>query len=123
MSETNNIMYLAEALELCPKESEYREQVELAVNVLAIAFGHFHVFLHANRKSMSEVLSELPEYVLVEDVEFKKIEDRIREYTLLGRKRYFVMYEAFGRSAEHCSTFIMLKQEQLRPTRVLTMKY
>jgi hypothetical protein len=123
MSETNNIMYLAEALELCPKESEYREQVELAVNVLAIAFGHFHVFLHSDHKSMSEVLSELPEYVLVEDVEFKKVENRIMERTLLGRKRYFAIYEAVGRSAEHCSTFIMLKREQFRPTRVLTMKY
>ena len=116
-------MYLAEALELCPQESGYREQVELAVNVLAIAFGHFHVFLHVKNKNMSEALSELPEYVLVDDIEFKKVENRIVESTFLGRQRYFAIYEAVGRSAEHCSTFIMLKQNQFRPTRVLTMKY
>lgn len=112
--EINNPMYLAEALETCPKDSEYREQVELAAKVLALSFGHFHVALHAKGGNILEAHATLPDDVMVGDFKFKKIPDYIMENTLLGTKRYFAIYKEADRSAIYCNRFIVLTRDQFK---------
>lgn len=108
-----------------PVESrrEPREQIEHAMLDLAHDYGYCHIALIRKGVKSTDVFNELPDYILVKNREFKKDLDHayIRDFGNI--KIPFAMYIAVDGNIKEAPAFIWLKKSQVRPTRVLTMKY
>jgi hypothetical protein len=104
-------------------ERAMREQNETIMLEGAYRYGQCYLASREKGKHPIDVFNELPDYIMVKDREFEKNLDYayIRDYN--GIKIPFAVYTAVDGNIKEAPTFIWLKKSQIRPTRILTMKY
>lgn len=90
---------------------------------MAHDYGYCHIALIRKGVEYINVFSELPDYILVKSREFKKDLERIIVKDINGLQVPFAVYTAVDGNIKEGSSFIWLKRSQVRPTRVLTIKY
>lgn len=102
---------------------EPREQIEHAMLDMAYDYGCCHITLIKKGVKYIDVFNELPDYILIKNREFKKDLERVVIKDINGFQVPFAIYTAADNRIGNAPFFIWLKRSQVRPTRVLTMKY
>ena len=104
-------------------EKESLRPIEHIMLDMAYDFGHCHVFLPGKGEKWIDFLNELPDYILIKGREFKKNLEEIYVKCIRGRDVPCAIYTAADGNIKEAPDFIWLKKSQIRPTRILTMKY
>lgn len=104
-------------------ERAMREQNETIMLEGAYRYGQCYLASREKGKHPIDVFNELPDYIMVKDREFKKDLDHVYIRDFGDIKIPFAMYAAIDGNIKESPAFIWLKKSQIRPTRVLTMKY
>lgn len=100
-----------------------REQHETIMLEGAYVYGQCYLVSREKGKRTIDVFRELPDYIMVKDREFKKNLDHAYIKDFGDIKMPFAMYTAVDGNTKEAPAFIWLKKSQVRPTRILTMKY
>jgi hypothetical protein len=111
---------------VCSPVVSRRESLKSTEHIMldmAHDYGYCHIALIRKGVEYINVFSELPDYILVKSREFKKDLERIIVKDINGLQVPFAVYTAVDGNIKEGSSFIWLKRSQIRPTRVLTIKY
>ena len=102
---------------------ESREQIEHEMLDMAHDYGYCHITLIRKSVKYTCAFNELPDYIMVKNREFKKDLNQVVVKDINGLQIPFAVYTAVDNRIRKGPSFIWLKKSQVRPTRVLTIKY
>lgn len=102
---------------------EPRVQMEHVMLDMAHDYGYCHIALIRRGAKPVDVFNELPDYIMIKNREFKKDLELVVVKDINGLQVPFAAYTAVDDRVGNAPVFIWLKRSQVRPTRVLTMKY
>lgn len=104
-------------------ERVMREQHEVLMLEGAYRYGKCYLASREKGKRTIDVFNALPDYIMVKDREFKKDLNYVYVRDYGDIKIPFAVYTAVDGDIKEAPAFIWLKKSQIRPTRMLTMKY
>lgn len=102
---------------------ESLKPIEHVMLDMAYHYGYCHIPLLRKGVKCTDVFNELPDYILVKNREFKKNLEEVYVKYIHGIEVPHAVYTAVDGNIKEAPDFIWLKKSQVRPTRILTMKY